>query len=116
MYSAALSEYEQALTLSKGHSMVLAMKGYTFAISGQRAEALKVLKELKARTAREYVTPMRFAVLYAALGEKDEAFKWLNTACDKRDLLVMYVKVMPFLDTLRNDQRFPILLRRLNLA
>lgn len=116
MYSAALSEYEQALVLSKGHSMVLAMKGYTYAMSGKRTEALKVLKELQALSAREYVTPMRFAVLYAALGEKDQAFKWLNTSCDKQDLLVIYVKVWPFFDSLRSDQRFPVLLRRLNLA
>ena len=116
MYSTALSEYQQASTLSKGHSMVLAMTGYTYGVSGRRAEALKVLKELEARTSREYVPPLRFAMVHTALGNKDKAFEWLNKACDQRDILVIYLKVSPFFETLRNDSRFLMLLRRLDLA
>jgi tetratricopeptide (TPR) repeat protein len=116
MYSDALSEYQQALTLSKGHSMVLAMTGYTYGMSGRKTEALKILKQLQAKNPDQYVPPLRFAVVYTGLGNKDKAFEWLNTACDKRDLLVIYMKVLPFFDALRNDRRFPVLLKRLNLA
>ena len=116
MYQEALSEYQQATNLSRGHSMVLAMTGYTEAMRGQRNEALRILKELKDRTSREYVPPMRFAIIYTALGDRDKAFEWLNTACDKQDILVTYLKISPFFDTLRNDPRFPIVLQRLNLA
>jgi len=116
MYPEALSEYQQAANLSRRHSMVVAMTGYTEAMRGRRIEALKVLKELKDRSSREYVPPLRFAIVYTALGDKDKAFEWLNTACDRRDILVIYLKINPFFDTLRNDPRFPIVLQRLNLA
>jgi serine/threonine-protein kinase len=116
MYSEAIAEYREAATLSKGHSMVLAVTGYTYAVSGKTAEARKVLKDLEKLTHTEKVPPLRFAIVYAGLGEKAKAFEWLNRAYDDLDILLIYIKVNPFFDSLRNDARFVELLGKLKLA
>jgi uncharacterized protein HemY len=55
------------------------------------------------------------AAFYAALGEKDEAFRELNEGYDKRESDLTWLKVDPQLDPLRDDPRFQELLKRLNL-
>ncbi|MGI8882954.1 MAG: tetratricopeptide repeat protein [Pyrinomonadaceae bacterium] len=52
------------------------------------------------------------AEIYAQLGEKDLAFKWLERAIENRSYEVMYLKVAPNLDPLRSDPRFDDLLKR----
>jgi len=66
------------------------------------------------RAQREHVEPTRFAIIYAQLGEKDEAFEWLEKAFEQNEA-VSNLKVDPRWDPLRSDPRFQNLLRRLNL-
>jgi tetratricopeptide (TPR) repeat protein len=54
------------------------------------------------------------ATLYAALGDKDQAFHWLNTAYQERNMLIG-LKTEPMLDPLRSDPRFAELVRRVGL-
>jgi len=56
------------------------------------------------------------ATVYAALGENDKAFEWLDRAYQERDSTLAYSRLDPSLDTLRSDPRFESLLRRLGLA
>ena len=65
----------------------------------------------KART--EYVQPNVFARLYSHLGERDQAFEWLNKVHDQR--IAVYLKVNAWYDPIRDDPRFHDLLRRMNL-
>jgi len=67
------------------------------------------------RAKREHVEPAQFAIIYAHLGEKDEAFEWLEKAFEEREVL-RGLKVSPDFDPLRSDPRFQDLLRRMNLA
>jgi hypothetical protein len=53
------------------------------------------------------------ALSYAALGDKDRAFQWLEKGIERRDMIVV-IKVDPKLDSLRSDPRFTALLRRMN--
>jgi hypothetical protein len=48
------------------------------------------------------------------LGQKDEAFGWLDKACEKHDKGMTYVKVAPPFEPLRSDPRYQALLRRMN--
>jgi len=66
------------------------------------------------RAKREYVEPLQFAIIYAYLGEKDEAFEWLEKAFEER-ADIRGLKVSPDFDPLRDDPRFHDLLRRMNL-
>ena len=63
-----------------------------------------------------YIAPYNVAVIYAGLGEKDEAFTWLNRAYDDRSYtLVEYLTTDARLDSLRSDPRFDELRRRIGL-
>jgi tetratricopeptide (TPR) repeat protein len=66
------------------------------------------------RAKREHVEPAQFAIIYAHLGEKDEAFEWLEKAFEERADL-RGLKESPDFDPLRDDPRFQDLLRRMNL-
>jgi TolB-like protein/Flp pilus assembly protein TadD len=86
--------------------------GRTYAMAGRRAEAQRILTELQA----EKVTPWvayGLAVVNAALGNKDEAFRWLNY--EHPFAWVPWVRVSPFFKSLRSDPRFSELLREMHL-
>jgi hypothetical protein len=51
----------------------------------------------------------------AGLGRKDEAFEWLERAYEEREALLVWVKVQPAFDPLRDDPRFDALLKKIGL-
>ena len=63
----------------------------------------------------EYLRPTSFVAIYAQLGEKDEAFEWLEKAYEERDVQLPFLTVEPLYDPLRDDPRFHDLLGRMNL-
>ena len=75
-----------------------------------------MLAEMEQRSKRTYVAPLSVAIIYAGLGEKDEAFASLEKAYQERDENLLHYKDAPLLDNLRSDPRFANLLRRLNLT
>jgi serine/threonine-protein kinase len=116
MYREAIAEYLQARTLSKGHSYVEATLAYTYAISGNKAEARKILKNLEQRATHENVSAMRFAVVHLGLGERDQMFQWLERAKQQLDVFLIYLRINPFFDTVRNDPKFQDFIQQLGLA
>jgi serine/threonine protein kinase len=114
-YAEAVAELRQAFQLSEGDTNELAALGRAYAQSGSRAEAQKVLKELHDRSARTYVQPMWIAAILTSLGEKDEAFQWLRKALGDRSVWLIYLKVDPFFDSLRQDPRFADLVNQVAL-
>jgi len=115
MYSEALSEFNKATELSKGNAESIAMTGYTWAMAGDSAKAQAILMELKSRIGQRYVPAEHIATLYSALGQKDEAFVWLEKACENRDFRLCRLKVDPRWDPLRSDPRFTAILKRIGL-
>ncbi len=112
MMKEALAEFRKALDLSEGDTNELAALGQAYAISHQAAEARKILDQLKERSQQTYVQPASIAVIYMALGDKDQAFDWLQKAYDDRSGWLLYLKVDPWADSIRNDARFTDLVRR----
>lgn len=112
-FSEALVELQQARRLNDS-PQVLAALGHAYATAGQRAEAQQVLAELQTLAQRKYVSPYDVATIYAALGEKEQAFDWLEKAyADRCGWLAWWLKVDPKFDSLRADERFTALLRRI---
>lgn len=105
-YDEALESFRKARDLSGGISETLSLMGYTYAVSGRRAEAEKALKGLRAMADRGYVPPYHFALLYHGLGDSTETFRWLDKARDERDVHMVFLGVDPKWDDLRSDPRF----------
>jgi len=97
-------------------STPLSWLGQVYATAGYRDEALKILDQLQELSKQQYVTPYGIGRIYAALGQKEEAFCWLKTAYDQRAEWMVLLKVDPVFDDLRSDPRFQDLMRRMNFA
>jgi hypothetical protein len=72
---------------------------------------LDIIEELRATSQNSFVPSLSFALVYAGLGEADQAFTWLKKACDERHNRLAYLKVEALWDPLRSDSRFTDLLR-----
>jgi tetratricopeptide (TPR) repeat protein len=109
--------YEEAVVeMEKAGGMGNAQLGYAYAVAGKAAEAQKVLNELQALSKERYVGPFRFALVYIGLGDKDQAFAWLNKTFDEDPYRLTVLKTNPRFDWLRSDPRFEELLRRMKFA
>src|SRR5258708_23639597 len=112
MYAEAVAEYQKAISLTERTSNILGYLGHSYGASGKRNEAVKILNEMKEMSRQKYVPPYDLAILYTGLGEKDKALEQLNRAYDDRAGWVIYLKVEPLFDPLRDDPRFQDLLHR----
>ena len=92
---------------------VTAQLGCAYARAGRRAEALGALRELRAMRRRGYVSPYMEALVYAALGEKEEALGWLERAHGERAPWMVFLRVEPCFDALRSEPRFRRLVEQL---
>jgi TolB-like protein/Flp pilus assembly protein TadD len=90
--------------------------GNAYARAGRPAEARRTISQLQEDVRRNGVGRYEIALVYAGLGEKQEAFSWLEQAYNAHDVGLMYLKIDPCLDTLRSDARFDDLVRRVGLA
>lgn len=113
MYDEAIAEFKRVEALTGKKLELRAHLPLIYARMGKREEALKMLDEVKKEWAER--APSQIAGVYAALGEKDQAFAWLEKAYDARETYVIQLKMrLPIWDNLRSDPRFQELLRRMN--
>ncbi len=115
MYEEAFTEFQKAISLSGDSVHLRAELGHAYAVAGKGGEALKIMDELKRLSKETYVSPYDVAAIYVGLGQKDQAFDWLEKAYQERSDWLRYLKVDPRLDPLRSDLRFPDLVRRVGL-
>jgi tetratricopeptide (TPR) repeat protein len=90
--------------------------GNAYARAGQAPAARKTIAQLEQHVERDGVGRYEIALVYTGLGDKQEAFKWLEEAYNAHDVGLVYLKIDPCLDPLRSDPRFDDLLRRVGLA
>lgn len=115
MFAESVAEAEKAVQLSGGNSEAIAMKGYTLAKSGKLTEARAVLDELLKLSNERYVPPYNFAIIYNALGEREKALDNLEKAFGEKNVLLVFLKVDPKWNNLRNNPRYKDLLSRMAL-
>ena len=113
-YEKAIATFQTGITLSQGVPVYVAGLGHAYALAGKRGEALKVLADLKGASKRRYVPSYEIAVIYAGLGDKDQAVSWLQKAYDDRDSSwLVDLNVDPRFEPLHSDTRFVELVRRI---
>ncbi len=111
----ALAALRLAAALSSDSVAMCAALAHALAVTGSVVEARKILADLIERSRRSYVSPTNIAVVYAGLGENDEAMEWLEKALAEHNAGLMTLKVHPVFDPLRSDPRYQDLLRRIGL-
>jgi TolB-like protein/DNA-binding winged helix-turn-helix (wHTH) protein/Tfp pilus assembly protein PilF len=114
-FTEAVSEFQRAATLSPSVADYKGGLGYAYARAGNRAEARKVLDELKERSKRTYISWFYIAAIHAGLNEKDQAFACLEKAYEQREQGLAVMNREPMFDPLRSDPRFEGLLHRMGL-
>ncbi|HKV33459.1 MAG TPA: winged helix-turn-helix domain-containing protein [Pyrinomonadaceae bacterium] len=114
MHAEAIAEFQTGVKLS-GSPLMLALLGHAYAIAGKKAEAQQVLKDLEQLQEQRYVSPYTVAAIHAGLGDQEQAFKWLDTAVETRDIWLMNLKVDPVFAKLRNERKFTDILARIRL-
>jgi hypothetical protein len=97
------------------HPQLIAALGHAYALSGERGKATQTLNELRELSKRRDISPCLTALIYLGLGDQDQAFAWLDKASQDRSSLLIWLKVEPLFDPLRDDPRFQDLLRRVGL-
>jgi serine/threonine-protein kinase len=109
-YEEAADACRRAAELNPDNPNVLAGLAQSHAVTGRRDEALALIEDVKQRGGAAWI-----AAVYAALGEMDLAFEWLNSMVDQRDAwqLMYYLNVYPWYDPLRSDPRYRELAQRL---
>jgi serine/threonine protein kinase/TolB-like protein/Flp pilus assembly protein TadD len=114
MSGEAITAYRDAINLGFDTPSTQIFLGAAYAQSGENDKAKAILKQLQ--TSHDNVSPAQLAMLFVALGEREEAFALLNKAYEAHDLQLQYLRVSPGYDSLRSDSRFQDLLRRIGLA
>jgi TolB-like protein/Flp pilus assembly protein TadD len=112
-YADAEKSIEKALGRHGRTPTLVASLATTYALWDRKSEAEKLLQELQDRDRDEYILPIDFARVHTALGNKDEAFIWLEKAYQERNWDMLLLRTHPLWDSLRSDPRFDDLVRQM---
>jgi len=115
MWEEAIVASTKFVTLSQGSPFGVGTLGSVYGMSGQRYEALKMLDRLNELSQERYVSSFYRAIIYMGLGEKDQAFEYLEKAYLERESWMATLGTFPLLDSLRSDPRVTALLKKMGL-
>lgn len=115
MHQQAREAFQNILAVAPDDPAILALMGHEYAVSGDKANAGRILDKLTALSNKKYVPAVYFAVVYIGLNRKDDALRWLDKAFDERCEYLVYLGTEPMADPLRGDPRFSRLLTRIGL-
>ena len=104
-YDEAIEQLRGVIAMDPSHYQAHWILGHTYAANKQFNELNK----------SRYVTPAALVNVYIGLGDKEQAFAWLEKAFQERSNYLAYLKVFPILDPLRSDPRYADLVRRIGL-
>jgi TolB-like protein/DNA-binding winged helix-turn-helix (wHTH) protein/Flp pilus assembly protein TadD len=113
MYDEAVAELQKAVQLSGNSPTCIANLARAYVASGKRSEAVKLLGDLKKHAHPGYSNASEIAVIYASLGDTDQAMNWLEKGYEER--FNPGVLLRPGFDPLRSDPRFRNLVHRIGL-
>ena len=112
MHVEALAAYEQERSFAGDTPTTRAKRAHVLAAIGKQEEARVILEEILAQRQEQWVTAYEIAIIYCLLGERDNAFHWLEQAEREHAVGFTFVRVDPHLESLRADPRLAELLRR----
>ncbi|MDQ3012878.1 MAG: protein kinase [Acidobacteriota bacterium] len=115
-YKEAIEALSKARMLSGDSPIILTALAHAYAVSGNPAEARRLLDGIAANTARRKAPAYDLAIAYIGLGEQEKAFALLEKALEEHNEYLIYLQVEPRFDPLRKDPRFAQLVNRIGLS
>jgi tetratricopeptide (TPR) repeat protein len=114
-FDEARREYEEGRQLSGGVAGPSFGLAHLEASSGNETAARSILRELIEARSHRVISAWGIAALHASLRDVDEAFRWLDIAVAEHATGLVFLRVHPRLDPIRQDPRYQTLLRRVRL-
>lgn len=114
-YRSAIAQFEKARVVDGENGVVLSGLAQAHALSGNRAEALKILKRMQGPSAPVFISSWDLSLVYAALGEKAKAITLLRQSADEHVGWIVRLGVDPAFDSLRAEPRFQELIQRVRI-
>ena len=112
----AIAEYQRAFDLSGGGTMEpIAFRARIHALTGNREAAEQGIRTLTTLSTNKYLSPCNMAIIYAALGESEEALAWLEKGFATRDVRMVFLLADSRWDGIREEPRFQRLSASLHL-
>ena len=113
----ALAEAKKAVELTNGKIRRIVSKlGAVYAETGQTENAKAIIKELEEAYAKQKTVGVQIAEVYAALGNKDKAFEWIEKDVESRGFeLVLSIRRDAQFGSLKSDKRYAVILKRMGL-
>src|SRR5260221_605622 len=115
MYADAIAEYRQFAPAAADNPRNIGNLGHLYPSMGDPDEGRLILAQPMELSKQRYVPRYAMAVVYAGLGDKDQAMAWLEGGYAARDVGMNWLKIEPKFDVLRSDPRFQDLMRRIGL-
>jgi tetratricopeptide (TPR) repeat protein len=116
MYKEALEEFYKEKELYPGTYVELeTLIGVVFVKMGDKAKAEKILEDLIDSPEHMYISPLWISVIYFALGKNDEGLSLLEKTYEEKGYNLGIINVDPLFDSVRSNQRFKALLKKINL-
>ena len=113
--SEAIDEFNKTDAALPDWVVTIAGMGNAFGEWGHRTDAEQILVSLDEMTRSKYVTPYGIALVYAGLGDKNQAFYWLDRAYSQKSSVLTFIKIAKPMDPFRSDSRYIDLLKRMGL-
>ncbi len=115
MYPEAIDAFSRARKMTNDYPFMVMAYGHAQALAGNAAEARKALNILTQMQKTRLVPELYLAAIHVGLGEKDEAFNFLEIAYQKREDRLIYLRVEPMADPIRSDPRFAQFLAKIGV-
>jgi serine/threonine protein kinase/Tfp pilus assembly protein PilF len=115
-FDEALACYGRAREADANSKFIDSLEAMTLAMAGRRPGAIVMLDTIMRRAANDYISPVSIAYVFTALGDKDQAFENLDRAIQDRDSSLLGLKSNPIFESLRTDDRYHAILRKMQLA
>jgi TolB-like protein len=114
--SEAIAELKHKAASVQESPLMAAALGLAYGTSGQTKQTQKIVQAFAAYAKKRYIPATYFGMLYAGLGDQEQALNWLEKAYEERADGLTWINVEPMFDGVRQHPRFQALVKRMGLG